>query len=292
MKFDTGSITRGIGRSILHTKANSPHIFFALGLIGTVASTVLASRATLKLEKTLDEVKTDFQDVKALHSNLDPEKYNQQEYFKDLGYVYGRSAGKFIHLYGPAVIIGGASIAALTGSHVQLVRRNAALTFTLAAVTKAYDEYRASVRKEIGDEREFELYHDIHTKELEIDGKKTSVTYSGNTHSIYARFFDETCVHWEKDAEMNRMFLQHHENYANHKLNAYGHILLNDVYDALGFDRTSAGAVVGWVLNGDGDGYVSFGIFETENNRFVNGIERSILLDFNVDGIIYQLIGE
>ena len=292
MKFDTGSITRSIGRSVLQTKMNSPHIFFVLGLAGTIASTVLASRATLKLEKTLDEIKTDLQDVKTLHENLDPEKYDQRDYFKDLGYVYGRSTGKLVHLYGPAILVGGASVAALTGSHIQLVRRNAALTLTLAAVTKAYDEYRASVQKEIGEERELELYHDIHTKELEIDGKKAIAKFSGNTHSIYARFFDETCVHWEKDAEMNRMFLQHHENYANHKLHAYGHVLLNDVYDALGFERSSAGAVVGWVLNGDGDGYVSFGIFETGSNRFVNGIERSILLDFNVDGIIYQLIGE
>jgi hypothetical protein len=292
MKFDTGSITRSIGRSILQTKMNSPHIFFVLGLVGTVTSTVLASRATLKLEKTLDEVKTELQDVKALHNGLDAEKYNQQDYFRDLSYVYGRSAGKFLHLYGPAVIVGGASVAALTGSHVQLVRRNAALTFTLAAVTKAYEEYRESVRKEIGEEREFELFHDIHKKHLEIDGKKATVTYSGHTHSIYARFFDETCVHWEKDPEMNRMFIQHQLNYANHKLHAYGHVLLNDVYDALGFERTSAGAVVGWVLNGDGDGYIDFGIFETDNNRFVNGIERSILLDFNVDGIIYHLLGE
>jgi Family of unknown function (DUF6353) len=292
MKIDTGNITREIGRNILKMKMNSPHIFFAIGLVGSITSTVLASRATLKLEKTLDEIKSDFQGVKEMHNKIDDDKYNHQEYIRDLGYVYAKSVAKLFQLYGPAVIVGGASIASLTGSHVQLARRNATLTFALAAVTKAYEEYRESVRKEVGEQRELELYHDIHTTEIEAGGKKQTITYSGHGHSIYARFFDETCVNWEKDPEINRMFIQHQETYANHLLRARGHVLLNDVYDALGFERTSAGSIVGWVLNGDGDGYIDFGVYELSSNRFVNGIERSILLDFNVDGVIWQLIGD
>jgi hypothetical protein len=292
MKLDTGIITRSLSRSVLQTKANSPHIFFSLGVIGTITSTVLACRATLKLEKVLDEIKNDFETVKDMHSRIDKDKYNHQEYIKDLAYVYGKSVIKLIQLYGPATAVGGVSIASLAGSHVQLTRRNAALSITLAAVTKAYNEYREVVRKEVGEEREFELFHDIHTKEIEVAGKKTTAKYSGNSYSIYARFFDETCVNWQKDPEINRMFLQHQERYANDMLKARGHVLLNDVYDALGMERSSAGAVVGWVLNGDGDGYIDFGIFELSSNRFVNGLERSILLDFNVDGVVFELIGE
>ncbi len=69
---------------------------------------------------------------------------------------------------------------------------------------------------------------------------------------------------------------------------------MNEVYDALGFERTREGAVVGWVMdcNADceGDNYIDFGMFEERSNRFVNMLERSIILDFNVDGVINEKI--
>jgi hypothetical protein len=78
-------------------------------------------------------------------------------------------------------------------------------------------------------------------------------------------------------------------------LRARGHVFLNDVYDSLGIPRSKAGAVVGWVLNrnGEGDNFISFGVFDgttQEIRDFVNGYEGSILLDFNVDGVIYDKI--
>jgi hypothetical protein len=291
MGIDKVAITRSIGRSILLAKKNSPHIFFGLGLAGTITSTVLACRATLKLEELLEEVKQDFEAVKALHENPTSSTYNPQDYHKDLCYVYGKSIAKVLKLYGPSIIIGVASVASLTGSHIQLTRRNAALTFTLAAVSKAYEEYRARVIEEVGEDREREIYHNIHEEEVEINGKKELVKVAGNSYSPYARFFDEFSIHWKRDPETNRMFLKHQENYANHLLVARGHVLLNDVYDALGFERTRAGAVVGWVKDGQGDNCIDFGVLQIRNARFVNGLEHSILLDFNVDGVIYNLIG-
>jgi len=291
MGIDKSTITRSVGRSILLAKKNSPHIFFGLGLAGSITSTVLACRATLKLEELLEEVKSDFDSVRTMHENNANGDYNPKEYHRDLCYVYGKSVAKILKLYGPSILVGVASVASLTGSHIQLTRRNAALTFTLAAVTKAYEEYRARVVDEIGEERERELFHNIHEEEVEIEGKKELVKIAGNSYSPYARFFDEFSIHWKRDPEINRMFLKHQENYANHLLNSRGHVLLNDVYDALGFERTRAGAVVGWVKNGEHDDYIDFGVLQVRNARFVNGLEHSILLDFNVDGVIYDLIG-
>jgi hypothetical protein len=67
----------------------------------------------------------------------------------------------------------------------------------------------------------------------------------------------------------------------------------------LGFERSMAGQVVGWV-DGNGDGYVDFGIFGAkiqgdealvaERLDFLNGQTDSVILDFNVDGIVYDLI--
>lgn len=298
MQLVPASVTRSLGRHILKTKKNSPHIFFAAGIVGFVGTTILASKATLKLEKTVDEIQTDLKEVKAMgrpsESGGTLEQYPDRQYYLDLGYVYGRSALKVGKLYGPTIVLGVASIGALTGSHVQMTRRNSALTATLALVSKAYDDYREQIRKEIGEARESDIYRGIEDKTETIDGKKKVVkrVVSPNGYSVYAKVFDEFNVNYKPDAELNRNFLTCQMNYFNYQLQSRGHVFLNEVYDHLGMERTKAGAIVGWVFGKGGDDYVDFGMFEENSKDFINGIEPSIWLDFNVDGVIYELIEE
>lgn len=122
---------------------------------------------------------------------------------------------------------------------------------------------------------------------------KRDKTESGDDVSQYARFFDEGCPGWNKDSEYNLMFLKQQQMYANDLLKKRGHIFLNEIYDMLGIPRTKAGAVVGWVYdenNPIGDNYINFGITDERNANFVNGYEKSVLLDFNVDGNILDRI--
>ena len=282
------SLSLGAGRSRLILKKNSPHILFAAGIVGVVGGTVLACRATLKLNDTLDGIKTDLNNVEEVkQASIAMRTFNESHYRKDLAYVYTKGGFELTKLYAPAVLVAGLGIAALTGSHVQLTKRNAALVAAYAALQEAYHNYRLRVREEIGEERELEIYQ-AHATET-IDGKKIQ-TWDPNRHSPYAVFYDEYSPNWEKDPELNRLFIQCQQQYANNLLRSRGHLFLNEVYDMLGVDRTKAGAVVGWVIGKDGDNFVDFGIFEPQNSRFVNGMERSILLDFNVDGVIYDKI--
>lgn len=292
MKFNSEIITRSIGRKILVTKKNSPHIFFVGGVVGVVGSAVLACRATLKLEEKLDEIKNDVSSKFVNKMDEDGEFRGNGEYVNQkTGYVVTKSVIVIGRLYGPSVVLGAVSIGALTGSHIQLTKRNAALSATLALATKAFDEYRVRVQNEIGKDKELDIYRNVTDKEITVDGKKQLVKSSDpNGRSPYARFFDEFSTNWEKDPEINRIFLQCQQNYMNHLLRARGHVFLNEVYDALGLERSQAGQVVGWVINGDGDGYVDFGMFEVTNARFINNLERSVLLDFNVDGVVYDKI--
>lgn len=111
--------------------------------------------------------------------------------------------------------------------------------------------------------------------------------------SEYARFFDDGCVGWTKDPEYNLAFLKAQQNYANNMLRTRGHLFLNEIYDLLGIPRTRAGAVVGWVYDKDHPGdnnYVDFGLYSERNRDFINGFSRTVLLDFNVNGNILDLI--
>lgn len=288
MKLNFDGVTRYIGRQILLTKKNSPHIFFVGGVVGIIGSGVMACRATLKLEETLDEIKTDIDTAKEI--NKDGSDTEIEAAYKNLGYISVKSTLAVGRLYGPSIALGAVSVAALTGSHIQLTRRNTALSATLAMVTKAYDEYRHRVQEEIGEKRELDIYHGVKKKEIEEDGKKKTVKVADpNACSPYARFFDSANINWENNSEYNFMFITCQQNYANDKLRAQGHVFLNDVYDWLGFERTSAGAIVGWVRDGDGDGYVDFNI-HADGNLVNNRLDKSIILDFNVDGVVYDKI--
>lgn len=300
-----------IGRGGLILKKYSPEILTAAGVIGTVGSTVLACKATLKVEDILDEAKKKSNLINAVHDGeieVDAE-YTDKDYSKDLLVNRTQTAVKLIKLYGPAITLGALSITAILGGQHILRKRNVAVMAAYKLCEESFNNYRSRVKEELGEEKDRQFYYGmteetVKDKVKSKDGKTKTVTKKvekapDHLYSQYARFFDEANINWDKSPEQNMYFLKMVQNQMNDKLKARGHVFLNEVYDALGFDRSEAGQLVGWVWNKDntameaGDGYIDFGIFDGNDyakRAFVNGDERSILLDFNIDGMIYDLI--
>ena len=296
-------VTSKVGRQLLHVQKHSPKIMFVAGVVGVVGTVVLASRATLKLDDVLEEHNKIKEQI-SFGLELGKNAYNDEDAKKDLLTLYSKTVLNIAKLYGPAVLLGIASIASLTGSHVVLSNRLTGVSAAYAALDKAFRTYQQRVAAEIGEEREAVLRHgSSEEREIVVETNEGPVvkTVKGRGHgkSPYARLFDEiNSRNWSSEWQYNQMFLKSVQNMCNDKLRATGHLFLNEVYDALGLERTSAGAVVGWVMGGPeghtGDGYVDFGIFDDryEGTQFMNGSIRDVWLDFNVDGVIYQLIGE
>ena len=300
-KTFSGVVTSKIGREIFIAQKNSPALLFGAGVVGIVATAVLASRATLKLEPVLDETQKNVEIAKNLCEDESHPEYGVQDCQRDLVVLYIRAAVKIAKLYSPAIISGAAAIGFLAGSNRILTRRNAALTAAYATLDKAFRQYRTRVIEEYGPEKDFELRHGIVTEQITTtgeDGKKSKEVVKRigdpNSISVYARFFDETSRSWNRNPNYNLVFLKSQQNYLNDLLRARGHVFLNEAYDALGLERTSAGAVVGWMLSSDGEGdnFIDFGMYADRPavRDFINGNEPSILLDFNVDGMIWDKI--
>lgn len=298
------SVPAKFGRPLLHLQKASPQIMFAGGAVAGVAGVVLACRATLKLSDTLDEFDELKLKAEALHGNPellpDGEHYDEQAYAKDLTVIKVKTILAVAKLYAPAAGLLLISASLLTGSHVTLNKRNASLTAAYAATDQAFQEYRERVRKQLGkdvdDEMRYGARVDQETVQTE-DGKKKIVKHTRvaeGAPSQYARFFDESCLPYQRNPEYNKIFLQAQQSYFNNLLQAQGHVFLNDVYKALGLPESKAGQVVGWVLSKEGDNFVDFGVFDNVSNDhvrdFVNGHEASILLDFNVDGVVLDKI--
>ena len=287
-------------------KKHSPEILVVAGVVGTVASTVLACKATTKVSAVLDKAKKDINDIHAVLEDpiVTEEEYSVEDSKKDLAIVYTQTGLQIAKLYAPAVAVGIISITSILAGHNILRKRNIALAAAFTTVDTGFKEYRSRVVERFGHELDRELKYNIKNKEVEEtitneDGSEQTVTKTVEVASInevsdYARFFDETCTLWSKDPEYNLMVLKQQENYANVLLKERGHLYLNEVYKMLGMQQTKAGQVVGWIYDQDnGDNYVSFGIYDVRNEQkraFVNGYERSILLDFNVDGNIWDLM--
>jgi len=298
MKLVPVAVSRAFGRQGLMLQKNSPNLLFGVGVVGVIGGTVLACRATLKMQDVLDEAQANLKktrDAREITDKLQNGAYTDKDLQKDTTLIYIQTAVKIGRLYSPAVIVGGASIAALASSHSILTKRNASLTAAYAALDRGFREYRERVVEKYGEEQDREFRYSSEPVQVKDEkGKDKIVTRVGPSDpSIYARFFDQLSPSWSKEPEYNFIFLKAQQTYFNDLLHARGHVFLNEVYDSLGIPRSKAGSVVGWVLTGQvTDNYVDFGIFEdAESIRdFVNGREGSILLDFNVDGMIYDKI--
>lgn len=309
-KFEIiNTMTRTLNRTTFKLKKHSPEILIVAGVIGTVTSTVMACKATTKLNGILEDSKERIDQVHYAidHPETLPEEYTAEDGKKDLAIVYTQSAVKVAKLYAPSVALGVLSITAIVSSNNILRKRNIALAAAYTAIDKSFKGYRERVVERFGKDLDRELRYNIKTKEIEetvVDEKtgkektvkKTVEVFDPNTLSDFAKIYDDGCLGWEKDPEANLMFLRRQQDYANELLKSKGHLFLNEVYDMLGIPRTKAGQVVGWIYdekNPVGDNFVDFGIYDKNNERnraFINGYERNILLDFNVDGNILDLM--
>lgn len=297
------SATRTLNRAGLKLKKHSPEIMVTAGVVGVVTSAVMACKATTKAGSIIEEKNSEMAKIHKVSETVDASEYSEQDLKKDTAIVYVQTGVKFAKLYGPSIALGVVSIASILAGHNILRKRNFALAAAYTAVDTSFKEYRSRVVDRFGKELDRELRYNIKAQEVEetvVDEKtgkekkvkKTVEVADPNTYSDYARFFEDGCNGWSKNPEFNLMFLKNQQSYANDLLKTRGHLFLNEVYDLLGIPRTQAGNVVGWIYDEEhpnGDNFVDFGIYDinkAKNRDFVNGYERTILLDFNVDGDI------
>lgn len=298
-------MTSTVRKASFKVKKHSPEILIVAGVIGTVASTVLACKATTKLSTILDESKND---IEAIHKCSEDEKmadqYSQEDAKKDLAIVYAQTGLKVVKLYAPAIALGALSITSIVASNQILRKRNVALAAAYATVDKTFKEYRSRVVDRFGEQVDKELRYNIKAKKFEEmvtdpeTGKekkvKSTVEVADPSNNPFAMFFDETTSKaYEENDDYNRMTLRATQQLANDKLHTDGYLFLNDVYDALGIQRTKMGQIVGWVDKPDEegrDGYVDFRVIETNRETEDGGYKKAWLLDFNVDGNILDLI--
>lgn len=295
---------RQFAKTKLTMKKHAPEILLGAGVAGVIISTVMACVATTKAERTIAEGK---ERLAVIH-NLAEESsdYTESEIKEDIAKVYLQTGVKVVGLYLSAATLQMMSLGCIFKGHSILKNRNLALAGAYQILDASFKSYRERIAERLGEEEERNIRYNIVKKDVESEytdengktKKKKKKQDVVNDESVltspFSKFFDETCEAWQTHPEYNLSFLRAQQNMANDKLRAQGYLFLNDVYDALGIERTSQGQIFGWVYDYEKDDtFVDFGIYNTykeSNRRFVNGLENVILLDFNVQGDILNKI--
>lgn len=302
------AIVSKLGRSLsmlkFKAKVKTPEILVIAGIGGVVASGVLACVATKKLEDILEKGKEDLEKVHEYHDkHPDDPEYTDKDLSQSISIIYARTGLEVVKLYAPAVGLGVVSIAAIIASNNILRKRNMALVAAYTALDKGFKEYRARVTERFGSEVENEIRYNLKkevVQETVIDdagnetivNKEVYTTDENAGYSPYAKFFCESSKIWSKEPGRNLMTVRAQQTYANDLLRTRGYVFLNEVYDSLGIELTEAGQLVGWIFDPsrkDIANNIDFGLTETFRpamKDFIEGRERTVLLDFNVDGPI------
>lgn len=311
---------------IAASKKKSPEIFLVVAGVGVIGGTVMASKATLKAPEIIEDAKEQLAVIdkcQELGYTAENEEYTDADARKDTTTVYAKTGVKLLKNYAPSIIFISTAFVSMIGSYKVLKHRNAVLSernaellATCTALSEGFKEYRKRVIDKFGTDVDNQIRFGLKEQEVEEEvldknGKKKQVKKtkeqvyselagSDLTCSPYARFFDPCSAYYEKDPQANMAFLKGQLQHFNNRLHSHkgAIVFLNDVYEALGFEKTKAGQVVGWVNkdgNKDGDNYISFDIYNVKrpsSRAFVNGYESVVLLDFNVDGVVVDQLPE
>lgn len=296
------SLSNGFWKVYGKAKKNSPAILIVGGLVGFGITVVAACKETMKVPAILEEHQEKLDDIRAKAS--EDEGYAENQAHKDVTKTYISTGVKLTKNYLPAIGMGALSTASILGSHKIMSNRNVALSAAYTALDQGFKEYRDRAIEKYGEDADQELRYGVKketlTETIEENGSKKKVRSEiekiDGQPSIYARFFDESSPEWQKDATLNLIFLRGKMAALNRRLQTRGYLFLNEVYEELGFDPIREGQVLGWIWNKEQQDVVDFGIYDQETpvgktgrRRFVNGDERTALLDFNVGLIIDKL---
>ena len=230
-----------------------------------------------KIQETLDNSKT----------------YTTNDARHDRALVYSRLLVRTITHYALPLGVFAAGAAMVVSGHNIVSKRLAQSIAAYGALNTAYENLKNRLVAAAEDDFNQESYD--HILETDVVRDEQGVIDRGRSvsSSPYTFVFDVSNPNYTGDQGQNDLFLSSTQNYLNDRLQARGHVFLNEVLEALGFEDTPEGALTGWVKNGEGDGYISFGVSGHWNERYdheTDVMTDDYILDFNVDGIIWDKI--
>lgn len=146
---------------------NGPKWAIYAGVAGLIVSGIYACKQTTKLEKIMQEHKNGVEMCQETANNdILKGEYNANDAMNDVKILNKRTAFKLVKLYSGPVILGTISVAGILWGTNKMSSKIATLTTGLVTLNKLLEEYRERVAKEVGKDKEKQLYNNTKTVEV------------------------------------------------------------------------------------------------------------------------------
>lgn len=302
----TNKCSNVASKTKMRMKKHAPEILLITGIVATGAAIVTACKATMKVEKILDEhkeakekIEKAVADKKSYEEDGKKHEYTAEVAKKDKACLWRDTVIKFVKNYaipGSLFIIG---MTCFCASTVILRKREKAAVALANGTLAAWNAYRARVREAVGERAEEDIYFD--RKEdpsmtiIEEDGKivKAKTPAKDPGHPFVFHMNSQTCKFWEDDMQYNLIFVQRiQEEFDGRVFDADfgGDIVeLNTVLKKLGMDKCGNCMTAGWVPEKMGGHvkHISFGLEKYKKPDDQGGIDiyaaDEIILEFNCE---------
>ena len=172
------TIVRFGNKALLQLDEHSPQILVGVGIVAGVAATGFAVYSTMKLDTVMDHHQNKMVDIskKAKEAENDDEiVYDDKAQKHDKTMVYVETGAEIARLYLPTILLTGLSVGCVLSAHHILDGRYTAAAAAFTAVSKEFSDYRGRVRKQLGEDKERDIYQGIVEEEV-IDEKTGETT--------------------------------------------------------------------------------------------------------------------
>lgn len=286
-------IVKNSSKAKFWASKHAPELLTAVGVAGFGGTIYLACKGTIKAQEVIAQA----EENKALIETASTkDEYSEDDKNKDTLVVRVNTVKGFARCYAPAFICGTLTISCFLGSDYILRKRNIALVAAYNVLDDGFKNYRKNVIEKYGEEEDYKLNNNLKTEKISVteideDGKKHKKkvdvnVLNGDVNGYTFLVDDKHSLMNVSNAVVARDQLRAAENDANRLLTGRGYITLNEVLRSIGLHETSVGQIVGWQTKGNGDGFVDFRMKQIRTEIDDEGV--AFVLDFNVDGPIYQ----
>ena len=252
-------------------KKNSPAILLTAGVAGFIGTAYLTYKAAPRLENIVGEV----EELRAEGLPVDRVGIAKR---------VGRELA-------PAIFAAVLSTSLVVWSYKIQTGRVLALSSTLAAANAAHSKFEDKVRKELGPDKFNELIttdkESVETVDENGEVIETIEDKRAELDSTFGEWFSNSEEYTSDDHSYNLAFIESRQAGLDLKLFGRGHLLLNEVREALGFQRIRAGALLGWSSN---DLFELETVITNEKNPKTGEIRPEILVTWSKPRYIYDSV--
>ena len=224
------NIARSFARFEKLVTDNSPVILTAVGVVGVVATGVLAAKGAFKASEIVLE---------------ETERDNIENGLVDIGIWEPLDRKETVKLtwlcYAPAVGVGVLSITAIVLANRISTRRAAALAAAYMATEKAHDEYKDKMREVFGVNKEEKAVNDLTQADVDRNPPRADgIIHTGFGDVLFRDGWSGRYFYSSMEA------VKKAENSVNKTIHANDYVSLTQYYTALNISSTTASDDFGW----------------------------------------------